>query len=422
MNFRKLWELSTQITNKTQSWSNNSIFILNPEEVETECVDMLKGASMLYGKMSKTYPKPAKKAGSLREKMINFNKNIDLISSLCNKDLKDRHWEGICDIFGLKEINKDDKKFTLSYFESSDIFKVKEKLERLKDISQRATQEASNEKALNDMIALWDEQLFQTKEWKKTGTYVLLGTNVDELLILQEEHLLKTQTMKGSPFAEVIRPRILEWEQWLDRTAKIMDEWKKLQSSWTGLESVFTSEDILQQLPVEGVLFREVDKAWRGLMQEAYSDQKVKKIMNSDKLKETLEQCNSKLEQVNKRLNDYLETKRLAFCRFFFLGNEQLLQILSDAKEPLKVQDHIGNCFDGIGLLDFTTEKKIKGMISKEGEKVGIVSVVDPAKSKGMVELWLSEVEDQMVISIRDIIEKGMNEYTTMKREDCIFY
>jgi len=419
-NFRKLWELSTQITNKTQSWSNNSIFILDPEEVEIECIEMLKGASMLYGKMSKTYPKPAKKAGSLREKMINFNKNIDLISSLCNKDLKDRHWKGVCDIFGLKEINKEDKKFTLSYFESSDIFKVKEKLERLKDISQRATQEASNEKVLNDMIALWGEQLFQTKEWKKTGTYVLLGSNVDELLILQEEHLLKTQTMKGSPFAEVIRPRIVEWEQWLDRTAKIMDEWKKLQSSWTGLESVFTSEDILQQLPVEGALFREVDKAWRGLMQEAHIDQKVKKIMNNEKLKEMLEQCNSKLEQVNKRLNDYLETKRLAFCRFFFLGNEQLLQILSDAKEPLKVQDHIGSCFDGIGLLDFTAEKKIRGIISKEGERVNIVSIVDPTKSKGMVEVWLSEVEDQMVTSIRDIIEKGINEYATMKREDCI--
>eukprot|EP01022_Parablepharisma_sp_SALTPOND_P023040 TRINITY_DN476_c0_g1_i1.p1 TRINITY_DN476_c0_g1~~TRINITY_DN476_c0_g1_i1.p1 ORF type:complete len:4333 (+),score=667.47 TRINITY_DN476_c0_g1_i1:7842-20840(+) len=421
-NFQKLWLLVKQVETTTRSWANSLIFDLDPEIVKGKCEEMFKGASTLYGKLAKSFPKPAKKAGYLREKMNNFNKNADLIESLCNKDLKDRHWKGICEVFGFKEINKEDKKYTLSYFESSDVFRSKEKMERLKDIAQRATQEASNEKALNDMIALWEEQLFQTKEWKKTGTYVLVGANVDEILILQEEHLLKTQTMKGSPFAEVIKSRIVEWEQWLDRTAKIIEEWKKLQSSWTSLESVFTSEDILQQLPVEGALFREVDKAWRGLMHETYTEQKVKKIMANEKLKEMLEQCNSKLEQVNKRLNDYLETKRLAFCRFFFLGNEQLLQILSDAKEPLKVQEHVGSCFDGIGLLDFTGEKKIKGMISKEGEKVDFVSVVDPAKYKGMVELWLSEVEEQMMVSIKDSSEKGMNEYTTMKREDCKFF
>jgi len=420
-NFQKLWLLVKQVETTTRGWSNNLIFDLDPENVEANCTDMLKGAATLYGKLAKVYPKPAKKASYLREKMNNFNKNIDLIGSLCNKDLKERHWKGICDVFGVKEIARDDKKFTLSYFESSDIFKSKDKMERLKDIAQRATQEAANEKALNDMIAMWDELLFQTKEWKKTGTYVLLGASVDEILIVQEEHLLKTQTMKGSPFAEVIRDRIIKWEAWLDKTAKIIEEWKKLQSSWTGLESVFTSEDILQQLPVEGALFREVDKAWRGLMQETFTEQKVKKIMANEKLKEMLEQCNSKLEQVNKRLNDYLETKRLGFCRFFFLGNEQLLTILSDAKEPTKVQEHVGSCFDGIGLLDFTGEKKIKGMISKEGEKIDYINIVDPSKSKGMVELWLSEVEEQMMVSIRDVCEKGMNDYTKMPREECIF-
>ena len=418
-NFHKLWTLVKQVESTTRGWSNSLIFDLDPEHVENTSTDMLKLASTLYGKMAKTYPKPAKKASYLREKMNNFSKNIDLIGSLCNKDLEVRHWANICDVFGVKEINREDKKFTLSYFESSDIFKSKEKMERLKDIAQRATQEASNKRSLEDMIKMWEEQLFQTKEWKKTGTYVLLGSNVDEILILQDEHLLKTQTMKGSPFSEVIKGRIVEWEQWLERAAKILDEWKKLQSSWTGLESVFTSEDILQQLPVEGALFREVDKAWRSLMQDTFTEQKVKKIMGKEKLKETLEQCNSKLEQVNKRLNDYLETKRLAFCRFFFLGNEQLLQILSDAKEPLRVQDHVGSCFDGIGLLDFTGEKKIKGMISKEGEKVDFTSVVDPAKSKGMVELWLCEVEDQMMASLKDVCERGIQEYQKMKREEC---
>ena len=419
-NFDKLWTLAKQVEDTTKSWLNSLIFDLDPDIVEKDCADMLKTAGMLAGKLNKEYPKPANKATNLRKRMDQFAKNNDLISSLCNKALSDRHWKNICEVLQLKEITRDDKKYTLSYFEQSGLLANKEKIERLQDISLRATQEATNEKSLKDMIAQWDTFLFQTKEWKKTNTYVLLGSCFEDILQAQEEHLMKTQTMKGSPYAEFIKAQIIDWEQWLDRAAKIINEWKKLQSSWTGLESVFTSEDILQQLPVEGGLFRDVDKAWRELMKDAYTDQKVKKIMEKADLKEVLEKCNTKLEQVNKRLNDYLETKRLAFCRFFFLGNEQLLQILSDAKEPLKVQDHVGSCFDGIGLLDFTPEKKIKGMVSKEGEVIDFVNMVDPSKSKGMVEVWILEVEDQMIISLRNVCDKGAQDYVKMKRDECI--
>lgn len=72
-----------------------------------------------------------------------------------------------------------------------------------------------------------------------------------------------------------------------------------------------------------------MDKFWKDIMIRTKKNSLIIEACGSDALLSKFQNANKTLEDVQKSLEDYLETKRSAFPRFYFLSNDELLEILS---------------------------------------------------------------------------------------------
>ncbi len=73
-----------------------------------------------------------------------------------------------------------------------------------------------------------------------------------------DDQIVKTQSMRASPFIGPLEKEALEWDETLNRLQEVVDNWLACQATWQYLEPIFTSPDIMKQMPEEGDKFLQV--------------------------------------------------------------------------------------------------------------------------------------------------------------------
>ncbi|XP_044246158.1 dynein axonemal heavy chain 3 [Ursus arctos] len=410
--YEQLWLTTYEFSIKSEEWMNGPLFLLNAEEIAEEIGNMWR---TIY-KLTKTLadvPAPRRLAENVKVKIEKFKQHIPILSISCNPGMKDRHWQQISEIVG-SEIKPTETTCLSNMLE----YGFSKLIDKLEPIGAAASKEYSLEKNLEKMKSDWVNMTFNFVKYRDTDTSILCA--VDDIQLLLDDHVIKTQTMCGSPFIKPIEAECRKWEEKLVRVQEILDAWLKCQATWLYLEPIFSSEDIIAQMPEEGRKFATVDSYWKSLMSQAVKDTRVLVAADQPRMAEKLQEANLLLEDIQKGLNNYLEKKRLFFPRFFFLSNDELLEILSETKDPLRVQPHLKKCFEGIAKLEFTDNLEIVGMISSEKETVPFKQKIYPAQAKGMVEKWLQQVEKMMIASMQEVIRLGIEAYVQVPRNKWV--
>eukprot|EP00941_MAST-03F_sp_MAST-3F-sp1_P000054 g54.t1 len=352
-----------------------------------------------------------------------FKSLLPVIESLTNTTLKARHWAKIEELVGFQIQGQED--ITLGYLIGKDVNKTK-------------------------VLDVWNNMKFTVLPFKESkDVFILRG--VDEVIAALDDGLVTINTILSSRYCGNIRLEVtrLKLPQEVKQFDDIDKGWKtimrqteefpsclkagtvsgrkeklrlynnqldKIQKSLEDyLESIFSAPDIQRQLPQEAKQFDDIDKGWKTIMRQTEEFPSCLKAGTVSGRKEKLRLYNNQLDKIQKSLEDYLETKRQAFGCFYFISNDELLAILSQARNPQAVQP-----FDALVKLDFGTSNKSQDILAMrlgEGERVGLTR---NRKACGPVEEWLNNVETAMKKALRKCMKEGMLDYDECPRTKWI--
>jgi dynein heavy chain 1, cytosolic len=194
----------------------------------------------------------------------------------------------------------------------------------------------------------------------------------------------------------------------------LTDVWIDVQRQWVYLEGIFSgSADIKHLLPVESARFSNINAEFLTVMKKVYKSPFVLDVLNIQGVQKSLERLADLLNKIQKALGEYLERERSSFPRFYFVGDEDLLEIIGNSKDILRIMKHLKKMFAGIATIQLDDElTQITGMASREGEEICFTEPI-LLKDYPKINDWLARLEAMMRLSLASLLTDAVVELQT---------
>ena len=435
---KKTWDVVSLIMHQIEDWKEMKLSLVDTEDIQDQAKSFSKDIKSL-DKKARAWDV----FSGLELVLKNFLKLLPLVQDLRNPWMRERHWKMLM-------------KRTNTKFELSSEFKLRELLElnlhefvsEVESIVDRANNERNIEKSLQELESTWKKQAFEfvnresedrAKSEEKVAaaeqnesngseaSFVMIKVP-EELIENLEDHQVMLQNISSSRFAQHFSEELSLWQRRLGSIDSIITLFSDVQKTWSYLETIFVgSEDIRAQLPLETERFARIDEELRSLLGKSRKASSVLEVCSIPDLEPSLSSLSEQLSICEKALSEYLETKRRAFPRFYFVSVPDLLDILSKGgKSASSVQNHMPKLFQAIQRLEFEKHQpedleaswKAIGMWSREGE---YVQFIEPCTCTGKVEDWLNKLLGSMKQTLRHLLSEAIASLEEKPREHWLF-
>uniref|UniRef100_A0A8C3IDJ0 Dynein axonemal heavy chain 11 n=1 Tax=Chrysemys picta bellii TaxID=8478 RepID=A0A8C3IDJ0_CHRPI len=403
---KEVWDMSIYVTSNIDDWTKTQWRQINVEQMDAELRRFAKEVWSL-DKEIRSWDVYI----GLELTVKNLMTSLRAVTELQNPAIRERHWHQLMNATGVST--------TLADLLGLQLHKVEDEVRSIVD---KAVKELGTEKILTEISQTWATMEFCYEKHYRTRTPLLKSD--EQLFETLENNQVQLQTILQSKYVAYFIEQVTSWQRTLNVADSVIFIWMEVQRTWSHLESIFIgSDDIRTQLPEDAKRFDGVDADFKELMIETTNTKNVLEATTKPNLYEKLESLQHRLSLCEKALAAYLETKRLAFPRFYFVSTADLLDILSKGTQPRQVTRHLTKLFDNIADLQFQDNKEkatniALGMYSKEKEYVPFHA---ECECIGQVETWLQQLEETMSKTVHRYIMEAIAAYEEKPREQWIF-
>lgn len=340
-----VWQLADEWDTAWESYKSGEFWSIQTEEMEDK-------AQGLFRKLTRLARELKDKGWDIvehtRARVDAFRRTLPLLADLKNPSMRERHWDRVRKAMDV-DFDQNSPEFNL---EAIIAMQMQNYAEDINEVSNAATMELQIEKGLEAIAQTWQALEIEMVAQKDKDVFKI--KSVDECFQALEENMVQLSTMKSTKFVEPFAKTVDYWERTLSYVMETLETALQVQRQWVYLENIFGGEDIRKQLPKETQDFDRLTAEWKDITQRMNRGKTAMRATHFEPppyLLNKLNKMNDKLELIQRALERYLETKRHVFPRFYFISNDDMLEILGNARRPELIQPHYKKLFDNLNKL-----------------------------------------------------------------------